>query len=141
MDNILDVLRATSKKMIFTRPASPAELTRCETAMGRSIPADYRAFLLQSDGGEIFAPGTELLSAREGEHSLQRFNGAEFRSRFSMPEDLLIIGFLNYGDILTIDRENGNAVLWNHEEDREETYWEDLRTFLEDQIRCFTEEN
>lgn len=68
MDNAENILSV----MELSTPATQEMVASCEDHIGRSLPSDYRAFLLRSDGAEGFVEGRYI--ALWGCEMLSRIN-------------------------------------------------------------------
>lgn len=118
--------------MELNPPAKKEKITEWERAHGWMIPAEYSSFLLESNGGEIYIPGTVLFGVDPAESwcSLAEHNQPEFRG--NLPEEYLIIGVTNYGNPIgmytgdDIDEDTCMVVEWDTEEQEACEYWDSL---------------
>lgn len=116
-----------------------------EKEYGLYLPSNYKDFLIQNNGGELFATpaGTSFAgilgnSVREkGVFYLEdNFNRVK---RLQIPNYVLIIGETCEGNIIGYDltRTNlidGVVVYWNHEIGEVEDEWDCLEEWLEDEM-------
>nr|MCR5206684.1 SMI1/KNR4 family protein [Lachnospiraceae bacterium] len=79
-------------------------------------------------------PGTILygIAHSVGHHTLSEINRKS--QTFKIPETMLIIGRLNYGDLFCIDLDNQNIIQWDHEMNVEFCRWNSLEEWLEEII-------
>lgn len=116
-----------------------------EGKMRICLPDDYKLFLMFSNGGELFIPGTTLYSYFDADifSSLNRINDIatiNLENKFSIPKSYLIIGRLNFGDLICIDTKGeGNVIQWDHEQNVEYMHWISFSKWLSDAIEDFEE--
>lgn len=133
MKNMIERLKNAGKKLELRPGVSQSLIDASETVLKRDIPDDYTQWLFISNGCEFISSGTVFygLNTASKHFSLEYHNSATFRSHYSLPDDLLIIGKMSFGDLICIDAENGNIVQWDHENDEEFDYWDNLIAYLE----------
>ena len=119
-----------------------SEIARYEQEEGITIPTEYREWLMFSDGGEIFVPGTRLYGIGIGaEKTLVTVNAQEERYLFALDSSLLIVGTLNFGDLLCLDLSSGEVVQWDHEDDEEYLRWDSFFNYLDEEIKSYLGED
>ncbi|MDG5471422.1 SMI1/KNR4 family protein [Jeotgalibacillus sp. ET6] len=107
-----------------------------------SFPKIYKDFLQACNGGELFIPGTvlsEVYSPALG----QKKRGASYihesnrkdRRRPEMPDHLVIIADLNYGDSICFDLKTNNGqdaevVQWDHESKSISRTWSGFKEWI-----------
>ena len=106
-------------KMNFLEAATEEQIAEFEKKNDVKFPAQYREWLLFSDGGECFLPA-----------------GVQFYGVAHKPliDTYIVIGALASGDPIVFEREKDNISIYNHEDDcieDDETY-ENFQTFLKD---------
>lgn len=133
MKEMIERLKKAGKKLELKPGASQSLIDLSETVLNRVIPDDYVQWLRISNGCEFISSGTIFYGLNTGSKyfSLEYHNSAAFRSNYSLPDDLMIIGKMSFGDLICIDAENGNIVQWDHENDEEFDYWETLMDYLD----------
>lgn len=108
------------------KPVRPESLARLEKALELKLPPDYRAFLLQSNGGEPRISGfrgesgqNETLDcflglAKNEDDDLTSFLG-EYAER--LPEEFLPIAYDSFGNLLclSLDETEPGVWFWDHE--------------------------
>jgi cell wall assembly regulator SMI1 len=94
---------------------SDSAVARAEAELGLPLPADYRAFLLATDGG---TPIEFQFSAVVGVREFLRLQDAldhRDRLRGGMPESMLPIADDGVGNLIVISLTDGAVYFWNHE--------------------------
>jgi len=135
MNQTIQKLIDTNAPMRFKPGADAGAVEKYEQAAGITIPASYREWLDFSDGGEIFVPGTEFYGVNADERfSLYSENDPKAREVFSLDASMLIVGQLNFGDLVCLDVNSGEIIQWDHELDEEYLRWTDIFSFIEDEI-------
>ena len=138
MNPIIQRLLETGAEMDFVNGANERDIALYEQSKGFKLPSDYREWLLFSNGGEIFVPGTQFFGVDTvSNYSLVNQNSKEIRSIFSLANFLLIIGRMNFGDLLCIDLNTNEIVQWDHETDEEFLRWSGFFAFLSEEIDSF----
>lgn len=133
LNEIIKLLRSYADVMEFMPPVSMIDVFSYEKKMGHKLPESYVNLLKQFNGGEIFIPGTEIYGVRPREryYSLDDANMSEKRSALSIPDDYLIVGKLNFGDLICIDLNgSGEVIQWDHENDEEYLRWNSINNWL-----------
>ncbi|GFH42496.1 hypothetical protein Hs30E_10470 [Lactococcus hodotermopsidis] len=131
----------TKAEMHFHAGASEDSIRHYENEANVKIPSAFREWLLFSDGGEIFVPGTVLYGVDgNAKPSLFSGNSGQERGTFALGDSLLVIGRFNFGDFLCVDTNSGEVVQWNHEADEEFLRWSNFFAFIEEEIASFTSE-
>lgn len=130
--------------MEFNEPISQKDISKFESLNGVSIPPSLRSIFLLFNGGEIYVPGTIIyglnLSDKEEAGTIKYENRKQKRSLFNIPQNYLIFGKLNYGDVLCINLNSPfDVLLWDHELDEESCSWSSLEEWLEETIVSFHE--
>lgn len=121
--------------------ADQNSIMRYEDSVNISLPKEYQEWLLFSNGGEIFVPGTLLFGVGDSEtHSLVEQNRDAARELFALNDSLLIVGRFNFGDLLCLDLRSGEAVQWDHELDEEFLRWPSFYQYLDEEITAFVGE-
>lgn len=110
-------------------PLAEDRLHRLETALGQRLPDDYRAFLIEHNGGQP-EPSLFTISEEEGSDVVQEFLGLHDGPRFLqldntwadhrewMPETLLPIALDPGGNMVCLGvsgEERGAVYFWDHE--------------------------
>lgn len=99
-----------------TRGASERAVTKFERALGAELPAAYRRFLLESDGGEPesnqFAVGG---SNNSGVNEFFSLGELQDEDRSRMPEGCLPIADAEGGNLVLLDLGDGSVLFWDHE--------------------------
>ena len=137
LEVLIDKLRKHAECMEMNEPLSCDEVGQFEKANKIKLPVSYVELLCCFDGGELFIPGTTIYGLSHGRtgYLLKEINRRENRQLFRIPNSMLIIGKLNYGDWLCIDLNYPNEIVqWDHENDSEFCRWEDLESWLRDTI-------
>lgn len=140
--NISDVLQTIMAYKDEHKLNSPASGMDIATAIkgGFFIPREYIEVLKSFNGGELFAPGTVLYGLTRNKCSMNVLNDIEVINQFSIPSNYLIIGHLNFGDIICINTEPPYDVIqWDHETDEEFYKWPDISAFLNEQVEDYLE--
>lgn len=102
------------------------------------IPRDYIEILKTFNGGELFVPGTVLYGIGQYKNYPNLFDPQNTSTLFSIPSNYLIIGNLNFGDLICINTDPPyNIVQWDHETDEEFYNWANIATFLNEQIEDY----
>lgn len=133
MKDIIEKLVNYKNIMRFETGASEDLISNFEREKDIKFPEDYKEWLLFSNGGEIFVPGTEFYSIDELKTNIHT------RIDSSRPKSLLAIGKLNFGDPIFLDPSNSNIVQWDHETDEEFLRWDNFASFLKEQIEEYNE--
>ena len=115
-------------KMNFLEAATEEQIAEFEKKNDVKFPAQYREWLLFSDGGECFLPaGVQFYGVAH--KPLIDVNDTD------RPGDTyVVIGALASGDPIVFEREKDNISIYNHEDDcieDDETY-ENFQAFLKD---------
>jgi hypothetical protein len=130
------------------RPPAPpealAETERRLAELGRSLPASYRAFLAEQDGGRpVRNTFTFEQHDREQSGRVAAFLGvlpapdgdlAETAGLVGdLPEGLLAIAGDEFGNLICLGADDGPVVFWDHEEEFGNVYEvaPDLQTFID----------
>lgn len=141
MNATIQRLLDTKAKMTFHIGASVSQITNYENETNNKLPNDFKEWLLFSNGGEIFVPGTVLYGVdNNAKSSLLNENDDQKRGAFSLDDSLLVIGRFNFGDLLCIDLNCAEVVQWDHEEDEEYLRWNSFFEFIEEEITAFVSE-
>jgi hypothetical protein len=105
------------------------------------LPRQYKDFLQLYNGGELFRPGTKLAEIYSGKTNEKKIgipyldeSLLRHRRLPGMPDDLLIIADMNYGDLICIvlDRNNGESevVQWSIEDNDISRKWNSFTEWL-----------
>ena len=123
------------------------ELDNCElsnpildTEIDYTLPSAYLDILRLFNGGEIFLPGTVIYGI--GNDSKFPFfksaNYGDIHKARSIPNSLLIIGQVNYGDLICIEKDVPNKIfLWDINEHTISYQWTDFSQLLEEEIEDY----
>ena len=142
-------MNATIQRLIYSQAPSKllhgvteSEIAGYEKEEGITIPTEYREWLMFSDGGEIFVPGTRLYGVGTSvKTTLATMNTQKERNLFTMDSSLLIVGTLNFGDLLCLDLRSGEVVQWDHEDDEEYLRWGNFFNYLDEEITSYLGED
>lgn len=130
---IMDKLNMFGSTMEFEKPATDKEISDFQNTNGIILPPQYVDLIKTFDGGELFVPGTRFfgITKKKDYRTIKEVNGKDNRLNYSIPHSFLIIGKLNYGDLLCIDLNNNHEIIqWNHENDEEFCRWNSLEEWL-----------
>lgn len=131
-------LKSLNAPMKFKKGADSISIQNYESKANIKLPSEYIDFLKFSNGGEIFVPGTRFFNINENdEFSLSNQNTKENRSIFSLNESLIVIGSLNFGDLICINLQTSEVIQWDHETDQEFLRWRNFFDFLDDEIDSY----
>lgn len=129
-DELKNIIEELSKqgKMNFLEAATEKQIDDYEEQNSVKFPAQYREWLLFSDGGEFFLPaGVQFYGVAH--KPIVDVNDTD------RPGDTyVVIGTLASGDPIVFEREKDNISIYNHEDDcveDDETY-ENFYSFLKD---------
>ena len=137
---LFQMILRDQRYMELEPPLSAAWQKAALEKQGLRLPAQYRELLSCFDGGELYIPGT-VLYGLASPRSLERANSPQARELWHIPADYVIIGRLNYGDLLCIQSEEpGRVMIWDHEKDEEACSWPSLALWLEEEIRSCREQ-
>jgi hypothetical protein len=111
----------------YVRRETPAPLdliARLEQRIGRALPASYRGYLLQQDGGQLDDNSeavTTVFGLREGPDGdlWQQLDAYHDR----IPQWLLPVARDAFGNLFAVslrDRDAGTVWFWDHEEEADE---------------------
>lgn len=142
INNLIQKLQRFSSVMIFNKPLPEKDLSEFQRVIGSELPSSYATMLRCFDGGELFVPGTIMYGVNKFKKNdaLSEVNDGVYRDKFSIPQTYLIIGKLNYGDLLCIDLKNRNELIqWDHEQDEEFCRWNNFEDWLEETIYDYLE--
>lgn len=107
---------------------------------GAFIPKDYIELLKVFNGGELFVPGTVMYGITRYKDYPSLFDTKGTSELFSIPKNYLIIGHLNFGDIICINTEPPYDIIqWDHETDEKFLQWSSIDSFLNEQIEDYLE--
>lgn len=138
MKNILKKILSKNNEVLL--PLSIQEIDDFEKYNDLRLPKDYIELLNHFDGGEILIPGPIIFGIKENEmrKTIKEVNGKSFRKNFSIPDNYLIIGKLNYGDLICINLNKPNDVLqWDHENNERFCSWDNLFDWLNDNFSSY----
>ena len=118
-----------------------------EKKLELKLPDEYRLFLQIHNGGELFIPGTELLTiqtAEKGEQCISYLDEALEMLWPGMPEHFLIVAVLCYGDFVCLDLNNQSdgkcrAIKWDHELGEISGEWSSFKEWLADELSLGSE--
>lgn len=109
-----------------SEPAPPSAVDRLERRIGRSLPDDYRSFLLRQDGGWMqMNDGAvkEILGVRDD----ASYNASLWRALDTfnerVPNWLLPVARDEYGNLYALSlrqQDFGSVWFWDHEEEADE---------------------
>ena len=95
--------------------ATPTEVAALEQSLGGALPADYRSFLLEHDGGTPEANAfdddlgvTEFFGVSGTRETLERMAGR-------VPRGSLPVADAEGGNLVLLDLESGAVMFWDHE--------------------------
>lgn len=107
-------------------PASPEQIDQLERRIGTSLPADYRQYLAEQNGGRlennneaaktVFGLGDELPDYTNMADMLDTYAGR-------VPAWLLPVAQDEYGNLFAVSlrpEDNGSLWFWDHEEEADE---------------------
>lgn len=130
---VMDELNGFPEVMEFNEPATEAEIRDFQKTNNITLPPSYVEMLRKFDGGELFVPGTRIygISKTRNAQTIKEINGKIYRKEFSIPPSMLIIGRLNFGDLLCIElNDKREIVQWDHENDEEFCRWNSLEEWI-----------
>ena len=129
-------LKAYPDVMEFNPPVSKKEIHDFEIANEIILPTSYTEILQHFDGGELFIPGTVIYGISHGK-TIKEANSRNVRKDFQIPNSMLIIGKVNYGDYICIDLNTSEIMQWDHENDEEFCRWNTLNEYLMETIAAY----
>ncbi len=133
INKIMNGINKYPDVMELNEPVTESEVNDFQKTNGIILPPQYVGLLQVFDGGELFVPGTQIFGIlhKLNGRTIKEINGKVFRNNYSIPLSILIIGKLNYGDLLCIDlNDNHQIIQWDHENDEEFCRWNSLEEWL-----------
>lgn len=121
-------------------PLTEVEISEFEKFNRIKLPLDYVEVLKHFDGGEIFIPGPTIFGIKENSarKSIKEVNSKSNRKIFNIPNNYLVIGKTNYGDLICINLKFSNDIIqWNHETNEKFCSWTNLSEWLDDNLISF----
>ena len=106
-------------------PASELLLERLERRVGRALPADYRSYLVEQDGGQLSDNSEtirEIFSLGEVPEFASMWHNLEVYAD-RVPYWLLPVASDQFGNLFAVslrDEDNGSVWFWDHEEEADE---------------------
>lgn len=106
-------------------PAGPEQLRRLAERIGVPLPASYREYLLEQDGGRL-APNNEAVKTVFGLGDVP--DGSNMWRKLTtyagrVPNWLLPVASDEYGNLFAVSlrqQDNGSVWFWDHEEEADE---------------------
>ena len=144
INELYEELRKDENLMEFNPPITDTEITKFQSKNGIAIPPALIELYELFNGGEIYIPGTLIFGVNVDDSAMPRTvkheNRSSKRNALSIPNNYLIFGKLNYGDILCINLNNPyDVILWDHELNEQSCSWAGLSDWLEDEFVSFRE--
>ena len=113
INELYEELRKDENLMEFNPPITDTEITKFQSKNGIAIPPALIELYELFNGGEIYIPGTLIFGVNVDDSAIPRTvkheNRSSKRNALSIPNNYLIFGKLNYGDILCINLTNRAA--------------------------------
>lgn len=104
------------------------------------IPKPYMELLKMFNGGEIFVPGTVIYGIGM-ESKFPLFEAANTQATLDIYEisnSYLVVGHVNYGDLICIDKEKPHHLyLWDTENHSVSYEWDSFEKLLEEEIEDY----
>jgi len=122
--------------MSFLPGVGAGEIADWEAENSVALPADYKEWLMFSDGGEIYIPGMQLYGVSH-KPLLSYYNQPDERE--DLPEELFVLGEFGFGDVLCFVKGESAIVQWDHELWEEYMRWESFKDFLSEAEELFGE--
>ena len=139
VNNLINKVMSYKDEHNLNVPAFDAEINKV-IASGIFIPKDYTELLKAFNGGELFVPGTVFYGVTHFNNQPSLLDANKTNKLFSIPTNYLIIGHLNFGDIICINTEPPYDIIqWDHETDEEYLKWSNIEEFLNEQIEDYLE--
>lgn len=124
--------------MELNPPVASNIVSAYESCNGINLPKEFKELLMCFNGGEIFIPGTIIygLNSDKSEYSINTIN--RLKDLYSIPNSFLIIGKLNFGDLICLDLCGSDCVVqWDHENNEEFYRWDSLCDWLNETIEDY----
>ena len=111
-----------------------------ENELLASLPTPYVEVLRLFNGGEIFAPGTVIYGI--GSNSkfplFEEANKQASLDIYEIPNSYLVVGCVNYGDLICIDKKDPHHLyLWDTENHSVSYEWDSFEKLLEEEIEDY----
>lgn len=111
-------------------------LARLEETLHTRFPAVYRRYLEEYNGGDFFDGAFSLFSVPASQEQLKPAENLGVRNmpgtyaELSVPQEYLVIGIFNFGDLICLDPETGRVFQWDVENDDAFLEYSDFLDFL-----------
>lgn len=138
MENLIKKILENSNEVVS--PLSIQQIAEFEKENNIQLPKDYINLLCCFDGGEILIPGPTIFGIEESviRKTIKEANTKSFRNNYSIPLNYLIIGKLNYGDLICINLNTPNDVIqWDHETNQMFCSWDNISDWLKDNLSSY----
>lgn len=125
LKNILDTI-SKQGKMRFIEGATEEQILDFENVNGITLPAQYKEWLLYSDGGELFLPaGVQF-------YGVAHKPVIDVNDSDRPNDDYIVIGALATGDPILCEEEGEQIAIYNHEAGRieEDEVYQNFYAFL-----------
>lgn len=125
LKNILDKITKQGK-MRFIEGATEEQILDFENVNGITFPAQYKEWLLYSDGGELFLPaGVQF-------YGVAHKPVIDVNDSDRPNDDYIVIGALATGDPILCEKEGEQIAIYNHEAGRieEDEVYQNFYAFL-----------
>ncbi len=123
--------------MHFQPPTNEEDIYEWEKKYIIKLPADYKSWLLLSDGGEIFIPGIQFYGICQRPVLHQNILNDQ---NDNLPTDLFVIGVFSFGDLLCFVKDEDTIIQWDHENWNEYMKWDNFLSFLTEMKELFADE-
>ena len=127
LKNILDKI-TNQGKMCFLEGATEEQILAFENVNGITLPAQYKEWLLYSDGGEFFLPaGVQI-------YGVAHKPVIDVNDSDRPNDDYIVIGALATGDPILCKKEGEQISIYNHEAGRieEDEVYQNFYALLSD---------
>ncbi len=141
LEDLINKLIKLGKSVDFIQGATLDQIENFEKENKISLPIEYKQWLMFTNGGELFIPGTTMFGIYNDQSQtyygqLIYKKGIDSKYKMlSIPDNLLVIGRMNFGDLICIDITGNDFVLqWDHENAEEYNRWISFSEWLSESI-------
>lgn len=111
------------------------------------LPQEYLNLLKLFNGCEVFIPGSVIYGVGSNTNYplFEQFNQPERLKQFGLPENYLIVGNVNFGDLICINKNQpNNLILWEIETRSIFCKWDSFAEFFAEELEeyeCYLKDN